>query len=405
MNDRRPFAGIRVLDCTRVLAGPFCAYQLGLMGADVIKIEKPGRGETVRWRADNDPAYGERGMSLGFLTQSANKRFVTLDLDAAEGREVFLKLAAQCDVVVQNLRTGSAGKRGVGYEDVKKVNPKVVFCSITAFGNTGPKANHPAYDAVVQAWSGFMSTTGTAETGPLKAGPPVIDYGTGMCAAYAVASALFQRERTGEGQYIDVSMLDATITLMASTVTEYLNTGVPPKPSGNNAASRAPASTTFNTAEGLLAIACNEEHQFRRMMDTLGLAALLEDERYRESAARRRNVQPLRAAIQNALMTKSAAEWEALLAPNGVPAGRVRTVPETMAEAQVASRELFHSFPPAETGLPRDLRVPLAPFRFAHDGPRADTPPRTIGADTDAVLGELGYDGAAIARLRAAGAV
>jgi crotonobetainyl-CoA:carnitine CoA-transferase CaiB-like acyl-CoA transferase len=344
-------------------------------------------------------------MSLGFLTQASNKRFVTLDLDTPEGREVFLKLAADCDVVVQNLRTGSADKRGVGYEDVKRVNPRVIFCSITAYGNTGPKASHPAYDAVIQAWSGFMSTTGTPETGPLKAGPPIIDYGTGMCAAYAVASALFQRSRTGEGQYIDLSMIDATITLMASTATEYLNTGVPPKQSGNNAASRAPASTTFNTAEGLLAIACNEEHQFRGLMNALGLASMLDDDRYREPSARRENVQGLRAAIQNALMTRPAAEWESLLSPAGVPAGRVRTVPETMAEAQVASRELFHTFPSASTGLPRDLQVPLAPFRFAHDGPRADTPPRTIGADTDAVLREVGYDDAAIARLRAAGAV
>ncbi len=405
MQDRRPFVGIKVLDLTRVLAGPFCAYQLGLMGADVIKIEKPGRGETVRWRVDYDPSYGKRGMSLGFLTQASNKRFITLDLDTAEGREIFLKLAADADVIVQNLRTGSADRRGVGYEDVKKVNPKIIFCSITAYGNTGPKANHAAYDAVIQAWSGFMSVTGTPETGPLKAGAPVIDYGTGMCAAYAVAAALYQRDRTGEGQYIDLSMLDATMMLMASTVTEYLNTGVPPKQSGNNAASRAPASTTFNTAEGLIAIACNEEHQFKGLMKTLGLEAMLDEERFREPAARRENVPPLRAAIQNALMTRSAAEWEAMLSPLGVPAGRVRTVPETMAEAQVGSRALFHSFPASETGLPRDLQVPLAPFSYAHDGPRADTPPRTIGADTDAVLKELGYDAAGIERLRGAGAV
>lgn len=141
--DRRPFAGIKVLDVTRVLAGPFCAYQLGLLGADVIKIEKPGRGETVRWRVDNDPEYGRRGMSLGFMTQSSNKRFVTIDLDHPEGREVFLKLAAECDVLVQNLRTGSADRRGVGYADVKKVNPQVVFCSITAYGNTAPRRTTP----------------------------------------------------------------------------------------------------------------------------------------------------------------------------------------------------------------------------------------------------------------------
>ena len=163
--DQRAFAGIKVLDLTRVLAGPFCAYQLGLLGADVIKIEPPGRGETVRWRTEADPSFGQQGLSLGFMTQSSNKRFLSLDLNKPEGRDVFLKLAAGCDVVVQNLRSGSAEKRGIGYDAVKQVNPEVIFMSITAYGNTGPKHSHPAYDSVIQAWSGFMSVTGTAETG------------------------------------------------------------------------------------------------------------------------------------------------------------------------------------------------------------------------------------------------
>jgi len=331
MNDRRAFAGIKVLDLTRVLAGPFCAYQLGLMGAEVIKIERPGRGETLRYRPESDSSYGKRGMALGFMTQSSNKRFITLDLDKPEAREVFLKLAAESDVVVQNLRNGSAEKRGIGYEQVKAVNPNVIFCSITAYGDTGPKRSDPAYDAVIQAWSGFMSVTGTAETGPLKAGPPVVDYATGISAAYAVAAALFQRNRTGEGQYIDLAMLDVTlISLMASVATVFLNTGTTPKPAGNNASSRAPASTTFNTAEGLLAIAVNEEHQYQAMMKVIGLASLNDDARYKEPAARRENVPTLRAAIQQALMTRRAAEWEAALNPAGVPAGRVRTIPECM---------------------------------------------------------------------------
>ena len=406
MNDRRAFAGIKVLDLTRVLAGPFCAYQLGLMGAEVIKIERPGRGESLRHRPESDPSYGKRGMALGFMTQSSNKRFITLDLDKPEAREIFLKLAAQCDVVVQNLRNGSAEKRGIGYEQVKAVNPKVIFCSITAYGDTGPKRSDPAYDAVIQAWSGFMSVTGTAETGPLKAGPPVVDYATGISAAYAVAAALFQRNRTGEGQYIDLAMLDVTlISLMASVATAFLNTGNPPKPAGNNASSRAPASTTFNTAEGLLAIAVNEEHQYQAMMKVIGLASLNDDARYKEPAARRENVPTLRAAVQQALMTRTAAEWESVLNPAGVPAGRVRTIPECMTEPQTESRALFHTFAAHESGLGRELKVPLAPFRFAHDGPRADTPPRELGADTDAVLRELGYDAGAIERLRVGGAI
>ncbi|MDH5537601.1 MAG: CoA transferase [Betaproteobacteria bacterium] len=401
----QPFEGVRVLDLTRVLAGPFCAYQMALLGAEVIKIEQPGRGESVRWRHEADPSFGERGMSLGFMTQSANKRFVTLDLDQPEGREIFLKLAAECDVVVQNLRTGSADKRGIGYEDVKAVNPKAIFCSITAYGNTGPKGAHAAYDSVVQAWSGLMSVTGTPESAPLKVGPPVIDYSTGIAAAYAVSAALYQRSRTGKGQYIDLSMLDTTIVLMASVVTTYLNTGVAPKPAGNNASSRAPASTTFNTGDGLIAFAINEEHQYQNLLQGLGLEKLNQDPRFADPRVRRQNVPPLRAEIQQALMAKSALEWELLLNPLGVPAGRVRTIPDCLADEQIASRGLFHTFAASESGIDREVTVPLAPFRFAHDGPRAQTPPRPIGADTDAVLGDLGYSAADLKWLREQGVV
>jgi len=403
--DGRAFAGVRVLDLTRVLAGPYCAYQLALLGAEVIKIERPGRGETLRWRAESDPAFAQHGLSLGFMTQSANKRFLTLDLDTPEGREIFLALAKRCDVVVQNLRTGSAGRRGIGYEQVKAVNPDIVFCAITAYGATGPKRCDPAYDSVIQAWSGFMSITGTAETGPLKAGPPIIDYATGMAAAYAVSAALYQRARTGKGQYIDLSMLDVSVMLMASVATAYANTGNPPKPAGNNASSRAPASTTFNTADGLLAIACNEEHQYQHLLQALGLESLNEDERFAQPAGRRENVPALRARIQAALMSRSAPEWEQALNAAGVPAGRVRTVPECMSDPQIASRPLFHTFDAGATAIGREVRVPLSPFRYEHDGPRADVPPKPTGADTDVLLAELGYDAPAIAQLRARGVV
>lgn len=398
--DQRAFTGIKVLDLTRVLAGPFCAYQLALLGAEVIKIEPPGRGETVRWRTEADPSFGQQGMSLGFMTQSSNKRFLALDLDKPEGRDIFLKLAAECDVVVQNLRSGSAEKRGIGYEAVRRVNPEVIFMSVTAYGNTGPKKSHPAYDSVIQAWSGFMSVTGTEETGPLKAGPPIIDYSTGLAAAYAVSAALYQKQRTGRGQYIDLSMLDTTIILMASVVTAYMNTGAAPKRSGNNAASRAPASTTYNTADGLIAFAINEEHQHQGFLKVLGLTALNDDPRFATGAARRDNIPALRALIQEKLMQRTAAEWEPLFNEAGAPAGRVRTIAECMAEAQTESRGLFHSFSPAETGFAKDLKVPLSPFTYAHGGPRADTPPRPVGADSAVILGELGYDEKTIAALR-----
>lgn len=404
-HDTRAFAGVRVLDLTRVLAGPYCTYQLALLGADVIKIEKPGRGESLRWRTESDPAYASHGLSLGFMTQSANKRCLTLDLGSERGRRIYLELAARADVVVQNLRTGSAERRGIGYEQVKAINDTVVYCAITAYGATGPKRSDPAYDSVIQAWSGFMHTTGTADTGPLKAGPPIVDYATGMAAAYAISAALYQRQRTGQGQFIDLAMLDTNIMLMASVVTAYMNTGNPPRPAGNDASSRAPVSTTYRTQDGLLAIACNEEHQYQHLLEVLGLQALNADARYAQPAERRQHIPALRAAVQEALMRRPAAEWERLLNPAGVPAGRVRTVPECMDEPHIAQRGLFHAFPGEATPVGKPVHVPLAPFRYAHDGPRADTAPRGIGADTDAILRELGYDAAAIAALKRDGVV
>lgn len=399
--DQRAFAGVKVLDLTRVLAGPFCSYQLALLGAEVIKIEPPGRGESVRWCTEADPSFGEQGMSLGFMTQSSNKRFMTLDLNKPEGRDIFLQLAADCDLVVQNIRTGSGDKRGIGYEAVRAVNPEVVFMSITAYGNTGPKAQHAAYDSVIQAWSGLMSVNGTTETGPIKAGPPIIDYATGLAAAYAASAALFQRQRTGKGQYIDMSMLDTTMILMSSVVTAYLNTGAAPQQVGNDAASQSPASTTFNTSDGLLAFAVNEEHQYQHMLQVLELTQLNSDTRFATSAARKQAVPALRALLQARLMTRTALEWELAMNAAGVPAGRVRTIPDCMGDAQMASRHMFHTFPPSVTGFARDLQVPLAPFGFAHNGPRADTPPRAVGADTLAILEELGLSASRIEALRA----
>jgi len=401
----RPFEGILVLDVTSVLAGPFTSYQLALLGANVIKIEPPGRGESTRWRTESDASLGKAGMSLSYLTQSSNKRSLTLDLNKPAAREVFMKLAADVDVIVENLRTGSMAKRCIGYEKVKAMNSGVVWCAITGYGQTGPKKRHAAYDSVIQAISGMMSVTGTDDSGPLKAGAAVVDYATGLAGAFAIASALFQRERTGNGQYIDVPMLDSAMILMASTITSYLNTGKVPGAHGNDAFSRTPASTTFNTADGLLAIAINEEHQYRNLLTQLGLEALLTDPRFADPALRRENRQPMSEVLQLALMKRSASEWETLLNEVGVPAARVRNVAEIMSEEQVAANGMFHRFTKTETGLDRELSVPLTPFRFAAGGAHAHTAPRRVGADTDAVLSSLGYTAADIEQMRAAGAV
>jgi|APCry1669189241_1035207.scaffolds.fasta_scaffold00822_6 crotonobetainyl-CoA:carnitine CoA-transferase CaiB-like acyl-CoA transferase len=385
------FSGIRVLDITRVLAGPYASYQLSLLGAEVIKIEPVNKGESTRWRSEGDAKLGDIGMSPSFLTQGANKQSLTLNLDSKEGQAIFLKLAATADVIVENLRTGSMAKRNIGYEQVCKVKPDIIYCSMTGYGQTGPKARYPAYDSVIQAAAGFMSITGTPESGPLKSGPPVVDYAMGMSGAYAISAALFQRSRTGTGQHIDISMLDSCMALMSSILTAYVNTGNPPGLRGNEAPSRSPASTTFKTADGLLAIAINEQHQFVNLLKAIGLADMLLDERFKDAASRRSHTQILRDAIQEALLQDSASNWEPIINEAGVPAAKVLSVPEVMQSEQVLDREFFGKFSQAQCDLDRDIRLPKAAFQFKTDGPALRTPPPRIGADTKLILSELGY--------------
>jgi CoA:oxalate CoA-transferase len=401
----QPFAGLRVIDLTRVLAGPYCTYLLGLLGAEVIKIEPPGRGETIRRRAGGDPALTEAGVSVAWATQSANKRCITLDLDQPRGQAIFRTLAQQADVVVQNLRTGSAERRGIGYAQLAESNPRLIYCSITAYGRTGPRAQHPAYDSVIQAVSGLMSLTGTAQSGPLKAGPPVIDYVTGMNAALAIVCALFDRVTTGRGRLVDLSMLDSNFALMASSLTSFMNTGRAPAPPGNDAASRAPVSTTYRVADGLFAIAINEEHQYQHLFEAMGLGHLMNDPRYATLAARNQNKDSLRAELQRVFETAPSAHWERVLNEAGAPGGRVNSLAEITAHPQFAARGLFQAVEVRAGEASGQMQLPLAPF--AVDGERGSirTPPRPVGADTEAVLAEIGIDGAQLAELRAAGTI
>ncbi len=401
----QPFAGLRVIDLTRVLAGPYCTYLLGLLGADVIKVEPPGLGETIRRRAGGDPALTAAGVSVAWATQSANKRCITLDLDAPRGQQIFRDLARGADVVVQNLRTGSAERRGIGYAQLAELNPRLVYCAITAYGGNGPRARHPAYDSVIQAVSGLMSLTGTTDSGPLKVGPPVIDYVTGMNAALAVVCALFDRQQSGRGRFIDLSMLDSNFALMASALTAFMNTGRAPAPPGNDAASRAPVSTTYRVADGLFAIAINEEHQYQHLFEAMGLAHLMRDPRYATAAARNENKASLRAELQRVFETATAAHWEQVLNEAGAPGGRVNSLAEITAHPQFAARGLFQRVEVHAGEASGQMQLPLAPF--AVDGERGAirTPPRPIGADTADVLAQLGIGPGEIEDLRAAGTI
>src|SRR5215475_4744368 len=228
----RPFEGIRVIDVTHVLAGPFAAYQLGVLGADVIKVEHPDDPDQSRG-AGTDKTLNRRNMGTSFLTQASNKRSITLDLKRDEDRAILKKLVATADVFVENYRPGALEALGLGYDALAAINPRLIYASFSAFGHTGPRREQTAYDHVIQATSGIMAMTGTEEVHPIKFGSPAIDYATGMTGAFALSSALFQRERTGRGQRIDMAMLDVAMILMASHLTGYLRNRVHPKPSGN----------------------------------------------------------------------------------------------------------------------------------------------------------------------------
>ena len=390
----RPFEGIRIIDITHVLAGPFAAYQLGLMGADVIKVEHPDDPDQSRDSgSDNDLNHALMG--TGFLTQGSNKRSITLNLKTEQGREILKKLVATADVLVENYRPGAFEALGLGYEDLRKINSTLIYASFSAFGQTGPKRVRTAYDHVIQSTSGIMAMTGTPEMNPIKIGAPAIDYATGTMGAYALSAALFQRERTGQGQRVDMAMLDVAMILMASHVTGYLRNGHHPKPNGN----RMPHATSmaYQTADGVVMLGASNMRQQKRLWTVLERPDLIK----RTNDERHEDFQREHDTLAAILLTRNAAEWEEWFQARHVPASRVRTMGEALADPQIASRALLHTHDNAP-GIPGKATVPVAAFRFAHDGPRVDRPPPRFGEHNDEVLAELGYTEDQVAGFRSA---
>jgi CoA:oxalate CoA-transferase len=395
-------AGIRVLDLTNVLAGPFCAYQLALLGADVVKIEVPDGGDLAR-QLGADPELNAGHMGASFLAQNAGKRSVTLNLKKAEGKDVLRRLVESADVLVENFRPGVMSRLGLAYADLAAVNPRLVYCAISGFGQEGPMKTAPAYDQIIQGLSGMMSVTGIPDSVPLRAGYPVADTLAGMTAAFAISSALVRRNATGEGAFIDVSMLDAALTAMGWAVSNYLIAGVEPRPHGNDNFTAAP-SGAFRAKDGLINIAANKQEQFEALVAAVGRPELATDPRFAQRESRKQHRGALTLELEAALKNRSCAEWQSVFNKIGVPAGCVLTVPQALALPQVAQRELLKSFDDVP-GVDRTITVARSGFKLSGGDPDVAAPPPELGRHTDEVLAAAGYSGAEIAALREAGIV
>jgi len=378
----RPFEGIRVIDVTHVLAGPFATYQLAVLGADVIKVEHPDEPDQSRGTG-TDKGLNRRQMGTSFLTQASNKRSITLDLKSEGDREVLKKLVATADIFVENYRPGAFEALGLGYTALSAINPRLIYASFSAFGQQGPRGPHTAYDHVIQATSGIMAMTGTEEVHPVKFGAPAIDYATGTTGAFALAAALFQRERTGRGQRIDMAMLDVAMILMGSHVTGYLRNGAHPEPRGN----KHPHATNsaYPAKDGLVMLGASNLRQQRRLWTVLGRPDMIKRTNEERDQDRDREA----AVLSEILQDRSAQEWEEFLQARHVPAARVRTMAEAIADPQVATRGIIHRHASAE-GIDGGFGVPLAAFTFAHGGPRIDSAPPTLGQHNEEILAELG---------------
>lgn len=387
--------GIRVLDLTNVLAGPFACHQLAHMGADVIKVETRQGGDLAR-QLGADPELNKRFMGVSFLAQNPGKRSITVDFKHPSGKEVFRRLVRSADVVVENFRPGVMNRLGLGYESLLQENPKLIYCAISGFGQDGPLRDLPAYDQIIQGMSGVMSITGAQENAPYRVGYPMADTIGGITAAFAVA-ALADRNRTS-GTFIDVSMLEAVMATMGWAVSNHLIAGREPKPMGNENVTASP-SGTFRTQDGLLNIAANKQEQFEAVCHVVGLPQLLEDERFHERQSRLQNRAELKALLEDAMSTKTTDEWWKLFNKAGVPAGPVYSVPQVLDHPQVATRGMVGTFENAP-GVGRDIRLVRTGFKVNGETPRVDTPPPTLGQHADEILADLGYSADEINALR-----
>lgn len=375
--------GIKVLDLTRVLAGPYCTMILGDLGAEVIKVEAPGGSDDTReW---GPPFAG--GESAYYLCVNRNKRAITLDLKSDKGIEVIKELVKRSDIVIENFKHGTMEKWGIGYEELKNINPGIIHCSITGFGHNGPYKDLPGYDFIIQAMSGLMSITGTKESGPLKVGVAISDLVTGQYAAIGILAALQERNRSGVGQSIDISLFDSQIATLANVASNYLISGKVPQRLGNQHPNIVPYQS-LPTLDGEMAVAVGNDRQFAKFVHVLGLADLAEDERFVTNNKRLQHRDELIEILSERMKEKPASEWLGLLREQGIPAGPINTVADMFDDPQVQARQMIREIDHPTAGK---IRLTGSPLKLSRTPIEVKRHPPLAGEHTEEVLQEIGY--------------
>lgn len=404
-----PLTGIHVLDLSRVLAGPWCTQIFADLGATVIKVERPGTGDETRaWGPPwlEDESGRETGDSAYYLAANRGKHSITVDISQAEGRQIIEALAAKCDFLVENFKCGDLGRRGLGYEQLARVNPRLIYCSITGFGQTGPRAEQPGYDYVIQAMGGLMSVTGLPDGapggGPQRVGLAVSDLTSGMNAAIAILAALYERERSGKGQHIDIALLDVQVSWLANQAQNYFVSGKVPGLTGSQHPNLAPYQV-FAASDSPLVVAVGNDAQFTRFCDAVGRPELARDARFSTNAGRVRNCAVLSGLLEELFRTRSCREWLRCLEAADIPCGPIQTIDQVFEDPQVLHRNMCVDMQHTSAGTIPGIANPI---KYSRSKVEYDKGPPLLGEDTDTILsGFLGLDEGRIAALKASGVV